>query len=202
MTLVGLTGGIGCGKSTVADQLVHAHPDVAVIDGDALLKQLLQDDIDPQLIEDILQCTVTTDGKFDRKKFLPALFADRDRKEKLEAALGKHIWQRLQQAASRLSADFIVVELATLFESKLEQRFAVVIVADCPLAVRIERLHHTRDLTRAEATTRIQSQTPNAEKVALADLVIDTGCPLAELPDRVDHLHYQLTQFVRQNSAV
>ncbi len=173
MKLFGLTGGIGCGKSTVL-RMIAEQPGMAVIDNDIIMRKFLEE-TDPVKISEILEADVVTNGLLDRAKFLPALFADRDRKNRLERHLAPAGWKKTELAIATLTdAPCVVIESAILFEAELEAHFKAIVVVSCRPETQLLRLQHNRGFTEMEALTRIASLLPNAEKVRRSDFVIET----------------------------
>lgn len=195
MKIFALTGGTGCGKSTVS-RILERDFAIPVIEGDEVVKHMLENDVDPALISNILGSDVTTSGVFDRKKFFTALFLDKQKKDRLEKELGHTLWNKLTQIIHRDYAQdrLIIVELATVFEMGIERNFDGVIVTSCPLTTRIERLVAYRNITHEEALKRIGSQDADEDKIKRADFIIDTSGDISDLPVEAGLLVAQLTQ--------
>ncbi len=195
MKIFVLTGGAGCGKSTVS-RLLKRDFAIPVIEGDEVVKHMLANDIDPIIISNILESEVTTHGVFDRKKFLGALFLDKLKKDLLEKELGVTLWNKV---TNLIQHDYpherlVIVELATVFEMGIESNFDGIIVTSCPLETRIQRLVAYRNISHEEALKRIGSQDSDADKIKRADFVIDTSGDILDLPGKVQLLVAQLTQ--------
>ncbi len=193
--IIGLTGGIACGKSTVANMLRTrgAH----VIDADLLARQVVAPGT-PALAEiaahfgtDILHA----DGSLDRGKLGAQVFADEEARRALNAIIHPRIAQASQSEIARLAAsgaDPIIYEAALIAENKLYTWMDAVIVVNVPPEVQLARLLDRESLTEAQARDRIQSQLPQQDKIAIADFVIDNGHGVEETRAQVEQLWAQL----------
>lgn len=189
--IVGLTGGIGCGKSTVADMFgrlgakiidtdLISHALTAV--GGAALPQLVQ-----QFGEDILMA----DGALDRAKLRRIVFADVHQRKVLESILHPMILDEVRvQLASVDQSPYIVIVVPLLFASpvylQLVQR---VLVVDCSEELQVSRVVKRSGLSESEARNIIAQQTSRAERLRRADDVISNGGDLSSLAKQVECLH-------------
>jgi dephospho-CoA kinase len=194
MKLFCLTGGIACGKSTVLNRL-KGRPDIVTIEYDHIARKLLEE-ADPKVIGEILQAHVATNGKLDRRKFLSALFADRERKNQPERHLARPAWRKIEEQLRGIpGTSLVVVEAAIVFEAEIDHKFDAVIAATCSDKTQLRRLIRREGMSRAAAKKRIESQMPNAEKNARADLAIDTELAPEEFEDEVDVIYYALREW-------
>jgi dephospho-CoA kinase len=177
--LVGLTGGIATGKSTV--DAVLRELGACIIDADVLAREVVEPG-EPALTEiaaafgpDVLG----PDGRLDRKALGAIVFADPDRRRKLEAMTHPRIRERFQQRIDELTArDFrglVFFDAPVMIESGNYRNMdrLVVVIADEP--TQIARLMARDGVDRAEALRKIRSQMPLDEKAKLADYVIDNS---------------------------
>ncbi len=199
---VGLTGGIGCGKSTVA-QLFAAHG-AAIVDTDAIAHQLTQPGgaaIAP-IRAAFADACLTADSALDRARMRRLVFSDAAAKRKLEGILHPLILEQckmeLQQARQ---APYVVIVVPLLLESpaflKLVQR---VLVVDCGEDRQIARVTGRSKLSRAEVQSIIAQQTPRAVRLASADDLIDNDADLGGLARQVAALHERYSDMARKNS--
>jgi dephospho-CoA kinase len=188
---VGLTGGIGSGKSTVA-ALFQAHG-ALVIDSDAISHQLTQ--ADGQAIPAIQQAfgseCIDADGALNRAWMRQLVFSSKSAKEQLESILHPLIRARMQALAGEAtSAPYLLLVVPLLFEApnyrELVQRTLVV---DCPEADQIARTMRRNALTEAEVRAIMAQQLPRAERLRRADDVIGNDGTLDDLRERVALLH-------------
>ena len=177
--LVGLTGGIATGKSTVTE--VFRGLGCVIIDADVLAREVVEpgepayDDIVAAFGREILR----SDGTIDRKKLGAIVFAAPDRRQRLEALTHPRIRERLARALEALAArDFagiVVFDAPVMIESGNHTAMDRLVVVVTDEATQARRLTARDALSAAEAERRIRSQMPVAEKAKLADYVIDNS---------------------------
>lgn len=189
--VIGLTGGIGSGKSAVADLL--AAQGAAIVDTDAIAHELTRAGgaaIEPlrRLLGD--DC-IGTDGAMDRKKVRELVFKDPEAKRTLEGVLHPMIRATSQRnIAAAHGAPYVVHVVPLLIESPdYRSRVQRVLVVDCPEEIQIERVRRRSGLTRDEVLRIIAAQVPRARRLAAADDVIDNSGPLEGLRAPVLALH-------------
>jgi len=199
--VVGLTGGIGTGKSTVSRLLIELG--AVVIDADAIV-HALQAPGSPVLAEiadvlggDVLDAT----GALDRARAAERVFRDPVQRQRLNAIMHPRVaaeMARRSDAARRAGAPLIVMDIPLLFETRPRDRAAARGSADAtvlvyaPRAVQIERTVARDGCTREQAEQRIAAQLPIDEKRALADHVIDNGGALIDTERQVRELFVAL----------
>ena len=177
--LVGLTGGIATGKSTVDTALreLGAH----IIDADVLAREVVEPG-EPALAEIVAEFgpgVLGPDGRLDRKALGAIVFADPDRRRKLEAMTHPRIRERFQQQIDALSAEnfhgLVFFDAPVMIESGSYRNMdkLVVVITDEP--TQITRLMARDGIDRDEALRKIRSQMPLAEKAKLADYIIDNS---------------------------
>jgi dephospho-CoA kinase len=170
--IIGLTGGIGSGKSTVAHYI--ASKGIPVYIADAAAKEIMeQPDVITQIKQIFHQNVITSDGKLDRKVIGQLVFTSPELLKKLNAIVHPlvktHFIDWLQQ---HKTATFVIKEVAILFESGGNKECDKVILVTAPEAIRIQRTM-LRDNTSQEAIlNRIQNQLSDAEKIQKSDFVI------------------------------
>lgn len=194
--IVGLTGGIGCGKSTVAD--LFAKHEAGIIDTDVIAHQLTQAGgvAIPALRAAFGDDYIDSDGTLNRAKMRALVFADAAARQQLERLLHPLI---LEQAMAQLSQmreyPYVIVVVPLLPTSpgfrRLVQR---VLVVDCDEPTQIARVMQRSSLTETEVRAIIASQTPRAERLKLADDVIRNDGGLDNLSAQVTALHHRYGQ--------
>ncbi len=189
MLLVGLTGGIGSGKSTVAD--LFAGLGAGVVDTDLLARELTEPG-SPTLARIVAEFgpdLLHADGAMDRAWLRERVFADPAARVRLEAVLHPPIRALMLERAVRLGTPYALLMVPLLFETGQEGLVERVLVVDCPEAVQIERVRRRSGLSETEIARIVASQIPRAERLARADDVIDNqGDPDALVP-QVERLH-------------
>lgn len=185
MLIIGLTGSIGMGKTTVANHM--ASRGIAVLDSDAAVHRLYEGEAVPH-IESAFPGT-TADGKVDRAKLASALMETPDSFKKLEAIVHPLVrqaqWNFLKQQHAS-GAKLCVLDIPLLFETGGDSFVDVTMVVSAPEAVRAERVLARPGMTEEKLAAIHARQLPDAEKRARADYVIDTGLPLDETKREVD----------------
>ncbi len=190
----GLTGNIGCGKSTVAGMLAK-YDDVTHIDTDLVARAIMDGGGLRSAINAALDCDAFASGTIDRRLVAKIIFGDREKKERLEAVVHPAVWAEVQAIADGLEAHRIcLVESAIIFEKGDEWRFSDVIVAVCGEEEEWRRLIVDRRMDPSDLKKRIAMQMPSAEKEKRAKYVISTDCDMAELEKRAAQLHAALKQ--------
>lgn len=191
MTLVvGLTGNIGSGKTTVASLL--AAKGATVIDADTLARQAVAPGT-PALaaISTRWPSVIASDGALDRVALRRIVFADGASRATLDAIVHPEVARlrdvALAQARAR-GAAVVVYDVPLLFEAGLEREVDTIVVVDAPEHVRRERLVHNRGLTDADATSMFAAQMPPSEKRGRAHHVIENDGDMVALSSRVDAL--------------
>ena len=179
MRIIGLTGGIAAGKSTVSARF--AEHGAVVVDADRLAREAVapgspglaavRDRFGPSV--------VAPDGSLDRPALGAVVFADAAARKDLEAITHPEVWRLAQErfdAAAASDPDALVVyDVPLLAEARGSRpiRFDAVVVVDAPAATRVQRLVEHRGMTAEEARRRVDAQASDAERLALADHVVD-----------------------------
>jgi len=189
MTTVGLTGGIGSGKSEVA-RLLASHGAV-VVDADALAREALEPGTPglARVVEQFGPDVLGPDGALDRARLGALVFGDRDRLATLEAIVHPVVAQRSAELMAAAPAGSVVVyDVPLLAENHLEDRYDVVVVVEASPATQLARLVGGRGMTEEDARARMAAQSTREQRRAIADSVIDNDGDLARLRDQVDAL--------------
>ena len=190
MFKVGLTGGIGAGKSTVAR--FFAELGVPIIDADTVAHALVAKG-QPALLNiqrAFGDSILASDGTLNRAKLRDIIFTDSNQKQRLEAILHPLIYTSLQQQADALKTPYCILAIPLLFETNMTHFVDRVLGIDCPVACQISRVM-TRDQLSAEKIQAIlNSQISRAERHAKADDIIDnSNIPNKSLAEQVKTLH-------------
>jgi dephospho-CoA kinase len=186
--LVGLTGGIGSGKSTVSALL--AERGAVIVDADVITREL-QRPGQPVLaaIVERFGPQVLTDGELDRPALAAIVFSDADALADLNhivhPAVGAEIARRID--AARDSDDVVVLDIPLLAENP-RKGLAATIVVDTPIELAVDRLVAQRGMTEADAQARIARQATREERAAAADRIVDNAGDMASLRTQVDDL--------------
>ncbi len=186
MLRVGLTGGIGAGKSAVA-QLLSVHG-AQLIDADVLAREVVAPGTAglAQVIEAFGPAVVGPDGSLDRTCLGRLVFADPAARERLNGIIHPLVGARAAQLMAQAPPDAVVVhDVPLLTENNLAAGYDLVIVVEAPLAARLDRLVR-RGLSKEDAQARISAQATDEQRRAIADVVIRNDSDVDELGRRVD----------------
>ncbi|MFN0098133.1 MAG: dephospho-CoA kinase [Gemmatimonadaceae bacterium] len=195
MLVVGLTGNIAAGKSSVAARL--AHHGVPVIASDQLARDAVAvgSPALARIAAHFGRGILATDGSLDRAALRHIVFADAAQRRALEAITHPEVERLRQDALTRARAEgvaLVICDIPLLFEVGLERQMDRVIVVDAPASVRRERLMRDRGLSAADADAMIAAQWPAESKRARADYVIDNDGTPAQLEARTDELLHRM----------
>lgn len=191
MLAVGVSGGIGSGKSTVADLLVERG--AALIDAD----QVARDVVEPgkpvydALVERFGSSILASDGTLDRLALAQVTFGDAEALAALNAITHPAIGlEMVERRAAFVETEAIVLFAIPLLraEHRSMMDLDLVVVVDCPVEVTLERLVAARGMDRDDAARRIAAQMDRAERIALGDRVVDNAGTVAELVSATDEL--------------
>jgi len=187
--LIGLTGNIATGKSLVAQML--AEMGARVIDADQVAHAVMlpggaaYDAVVEAFGSDILSET-DAGGTIDRAKLGAIVFSDPAALRRLEQAVHPATVAAVNRLIAAATERVVVVEAIKLIEAGMHRRYEALWVVTAPREVQIARLMATRGLSQAEAALRVEAQPPQAEKAALADLVIANDGSVADLRLKVE----------------
>jgi len=197
MKLLGLTGGIGSGKSTVARMLRELG--AVIIDADQLARQAVARN-SPGLqavVERFGPDLLTADGDLDRPQLGALVFKDPQARRALEAIVHPRVAQLAQEgiaAAAASEAPLVVYDVPLLYENGLDAGLETIAVVNVSPATQRQRVAGRDNLLQQQIEDRIAAQMPLAEKVARAHYVIDNDGPLEATRAQVQALFERLTQ--------
>jgi dephospho-CoA kinase len=187
--MVGLTGGIGAGKSAAAKRL--AQQGAVVIDADRLAREVVAGGTDglTQVVAAFGPDVVGPDGELDRPALGARVFGDDTARLRLEGIVHPRVRARTAELARSAAPDAVVVnDVPLLVEAGLAPSYHLVVVVRADREVRIARLAETRGMTAGQAAARIAAQAGDDRRAAAADVVLDNDAGLAELNAQVDRL--------------
>ncbi len=178
MYRIGLTGGVGCGKSTVSSYM--ARLGLPVIDGDKLSREAVTPGSDAmERIRQVFGPEVfLPDGSLDRVKMARLVFSDEDKRQALNAIIHPYVWKRTEEgliAAQDAGHPIAVLDMPLLLEIGWQLRSEAVWVVKAPVEQQILRVCARDGATREEALARIRKQMPTLNKLNYADVVIDNS---------------------------
>lgn len=190
MLVVGLTGGIGSGKTTVAELFVERG--AVVIDADQIAREIVQPG-EPALEEIARRFgadVITEDGHLDRQRVADIVFNDPDALHDLNRITHPRIGLRIgEHLAEHLDTDRVVfVDHPLLIENRMASSYPAVVVVMAPEEERVRRLVEHRGLDEDDARARIRNQASDEERREVASHVIDNGGTPEDLPAQVDEV--------------
>ncbi|MFD8754300.1 dephospho-CoA kinase [Kitasatospora sp. NPDC059577] len=195
MLKIGLTGGIGAGKSEVS-RLFAAHGAV-IVDSDVIAREVVAPGTDglAAVVAEFGPQVLREDGSLDRPALGAVVFADPERLKALNAIVHPLVRARSAELEAAAAPDAVVVhDVPLLAENGLAPLFDLIVVVDAADEVRLDRLVRLRGMAEEEARARMGAQASRADRLAIADLVIDNGGELAGLAARVDEVWAELAE--------
>ncbi|MFI5856940.1 dephospho-CoA kinase [Streptomyces parvulus] len=195
MLKVGLTGGIGAGKSEVSRLLV-GHGAV-LIDADLIAREVVAPGTPglAAVVEAFGEDVLAADGSLDRPKLGSIVFADPERLAALNAIVHPLVGERSRALEEAADEDAVVVhDVPLLTENGLAPLYDVVVVVDAAPATQLDRLVRLRGMTEQDARARMAAQATREQRREIADLVVDNDVPLDELRRRVAEVWTELTR--------
>ncbi|MGC5308826.1 dephospho-CoA kinase [Micromonospora zamorensis] len=189
MLRVGLTGGIGSGKSAVAARLVERG--AVLIDADQVAREVVAPGTEglAEIVAAFSDAVLDDDGALNRVALGAVVFADEKARRRLESITHPRVRARTAELAAAAAPGAIVVnDVPLLVEVGLAPTYHLVIVVQTAVTTRLERLARDRGMDRAEAERRIAAQADDARRRAAADVVLTNDGSLADLHDAVDEL--------------
>lgn len=194
MLKVGLTGGIAAGKSEVSRRL--AERGAVIIDADAVAREVVAPGTRglAEITAAFGPGVLDAGGALDRGRLGEIVFADSALLGKLNAIVHPWVAERMLAIERAAPPDAIVVhDVPLLAENRLAGQYDVVVVVDVPAEVQLDRLTRQRGMPEDQARERMDAQASRAERLAIADIVVDNSGSLADLDRRVDGLWEELT---------
>jgi dephospho-CoA kinase len=187
---IGLTGGIGSGKTTVADML--AVRGAAVVDTDLIAHQLTAPDglAIPEIHSQFGAAFLTSDGAMNRARMREYVFTEPGAKARLEAILHPLIRIETERAAEEAEGNYLVFVVPLLVESgKWKERVSRVLVVDCKEETQVRRVMSRSGLPEAQVRAIMAAQATRAQRLAAADDVVDNDGDALSLVPQVERLH-------------
>ncbi|WKX08262.1 dephospho-CoA kinase [Streptomyces sp. NL15-2K] len=202
MLKVGLTGGIGAGKSEVSRLLVECG--AVLIDADRIAREVVAPGTPglAAVVEAFGEEILAADGSLDRPKLGSIVFADPEELARLNAIVHPLVGARSRELETAAAEDAVVVhDVPLLAENGLAPLYDVVVVVDANPETQLDRLVRLRGMTEADARARMAAQATREKRLEIADIVIDNDVPLEELQRRVRDVWADLVRRARATRA-
>jgi dephospho-CoA kinase len=188
--LVGLTGGIGSGKSTVAGMLEERG--AVVFDADVLARQAVEPGTPGHdaVVERFGANVLAPGGELDREALASIVFADPAARRDLEAIVHPEVRRLFAEGCERYRDQDVVIVFSAplLVETGMHTAFEVLVVVATPVQTQVERLLRERAMPEDAIRARIAAQAPLEDKAAVADVIVDNDGSIQELESQVDRL--------------
>lgn len=189
MLRVGLTGGTGAGKTTVATRL--AQLGAVVVDADALAREVVAPGTEglAAVVAEFGDGVLGDDGALDRAALAAVVFADDARRRALEAITHPRIAARTADLVAAAAQDAVLVhDVPLLVEKRLGAAYHLVLVVDAPVDVRVARLVSSRGMSEQDARSRVRAQASDEDRRAAADVLLVNDGPPQDVLTAVDRL--------------
>ena len=190
--LIGLTGGIATGKSTVANYLATTY-NLPILDADIYARDAVSvgSPILSQIAEKYGTEIILSDGNLHRAKLGEIIFNQPEERDWVERVIHPYVRSCFDKAIKESSANTLILVIPLLFEANLENLVNQIWVISCSPQQQQQRLIERNNLTPEQAAARINSQLPIAEKIARADVVLDNSANLESLLRQIDKVLLQ-----------
>ena len=196
MLKVGLTGGLGSGKSTASRFFKSLG--AFILDADNTAKKLIENDenVKEELIKEFGTDIMDASSNVDKQKLARVAFQDEDHQQRLNYVVHPHIHNAIDKSFDKTldqsNSELFIVDAALIYESGYDAHLDYVIVVTAQLKHRMERAMNRNTLTREEILKRIEFQWSEEEKIGLADFVIHNDGTENELGDQIVELYKKL----------
>lgn len=194
MKIIGLTGGIGSGKSTVGKLLENKN--IPVYYSDIRAKEIMKEST---LIISTLKEWYGEDiyekGELNREKLAAIVFTDQEKLNQLNALVHPEVFKDFDNWKSQQNSEFVIKEAAILFESGSYKNCDLVVTVSAPIEVRIKRTQERDQISRNEVLDRISKQWSEEQRNETADYIIPNDGSFMELERAVEQFYYWLQQY-------
>lgn len=195
--IIGVTGGIGAGKTTVTNQFLRLG--IEVVDADLIARSVVAPG--SPLLKDIQaefgNSMIKSNGELDRAALRALIFSDENAKTKLNALMHPVIRDQLLAALERAKSSYVILSAPLLFENNLDTLCQRVLVVDVPESEQIARTQARDGVDANQVAAIIAAQISRTERLARADDVIDNTLPITQLAETVSQLHEKYLHFAK-----
>ncbi|AZZ99552.1 dephospho-CoA kinase [Pseudoalteromonas sp. R3] len=199
--ILGLTGGIGAGKTTVSDFLNRLG--IVVVDADIVAREVVEPGSDglAAIVTHFGEQILTTEGTLDRQALRETIFSDEKEKLWLNTLLHPMIREQLLAQLTRAQSDYVILSAPLLFENGLEQYCDKTLLVDVPVEVQIARTCKRDNSQRQQIERIIEAQMSRADKRDKADFILDNDQPIEAMHKQLNTLHQTFLQQAAANHA-
>ena len=201
MLVVGLTGGIGCGKSLVSD-LFNQFFSIPIIDADIIAQELTQSDHVIDAISSQIGKQYIENGKLLREKLREAIFSDSSLKTKLENILHPLVYDEIERQLKKVNSDYCIVVIPLLLEKNRTSFLDRILVVDCSIDEQIERVMRRDKCSELHVKSIIASQIDRESRLSLSDDIIENSSNIESLKNKVTSLHKKYLKLSRSKTQL
>jgi len=196
--IVGLTGGIGSGKSAVCREFEQLN--VPVVDADIAAREVVAPGSDGllEVVGEFGDDVLNSGGEINRSKLRSLIFADDHKRKTLETLLHPRIKRRIVEQLDALLSPYCILCVPLLVERNGYDNIGRILVVDCPVAVQIARVMARDTMTSEQVSAIMQTQATREQRLQMADDVVENAGPLEALKARVEQLHSRYTAIAMQ----
>jgi dephospho-CoA kinase len=189
MLRIGLTGGIGSGKTTAAQ--FFAELNVPIIDADVIAHQLTQPEQSGfhAIIKHFGSTFISSSGTLDRARLRQLVFTDAVKKKHLEDILHPLIYAEIVTQLAQFAAPYCIIAIPLLIETDKASMVDRVLVVDCPVELQIDRVKQRSQMTETQIKAIIKTQVAREQRLAAADDVLDNSQSATQLAEQIKKLH-------------
>lgn len=195
--IVGLTGGIGCGKTTVSDEF--AKLGICVVDADVVARQMVAPGSDclKAISEKFGADMLLDNGHLHRAKLREAIFANPDDKKWLDNLMHPAIRKQMQDELKNASSDYAILSAPLLFENGLDKMVDVTLVVDISEQLQIERTTKRDDVDSEQIENIIKAQIDRTSRREKADFIVENDKPWAQVQPQIAPLHQKFIDLAK-----
>jgi dephospho-CoA kinase len=191
MKIIGLTGGIGSGKTTVAKLFMELG--VPVYNSDLHAKELMENSAEiRKAIIDLLGKDSYAEGRLNKKYIANKVFSNKELLQKLNAIVHPAVRKDFMEWVEKKKSPYVIQEAAILFENNSYKNFDKIILVKAPKLVRIDRIRERDQSAKDEVLARMKNQWEDSQKIPLSDFIIE-NIDLDKTKFQVGEIHHQLT---------
>lgn len=185
--IIGLTGGIATGKTTVTNYLENKYK-IPVIDADILARKAVHKNtpIYHQIVKRYGQNILAKNDELNRQQLGDIIFKDEKEKKWLENQIHPYVRKEIEKMINQIDNPIIVLSIPLLFEAKMTDLVTTIWVVSCDFETQLSRLQIRNNLDRDSAIARIKSQMPLAEKIKKSDLILNNNNSIENLYQEID----------------
>ena len=195
--IVGLTGGIGCGKTTVSDEF--AKLGICVVDADVVARQMVAPGSDclQAIAAKFGASILLDDGNLNRAKLREAIFANPEDKKWLDNLMHPAIRKQMQDELKNASSDYAILSAPLLFENGLDKMVDTTLVVDISEQLQIERTTERDDVDSEQIKNIIKAQIGRASRRERADFIVENDKPWAQVQPQIAPLHQKFIDLAK-----